>query len=187
MPRAAGDGSVEEVPDEETIPFADVTYFDKDEEQDIGEVVDVNALKAILDAKVKGLGANRFYMVRIDGEFAQMHVRSELAQEEPYKPLAKVLETDQTFFDYENVSGTVVGLFCPAYMNMLNAVGWHFHFISDDRQVGGHIVDLSCEQATVQWDHTQEFAMKLPDSESFKEFDLTVDQSEDIKKVETGE
>ena len=29
--------------------------------------------------------------------------------------------------------------------------------------------------------------MKLPDSESFKEFDLTVDQSEDIKKVETGE
>ena len=71
MPRAAGDGSVEEVPDEETIPFADVTYFDKDEEQDIGEVVDVNALKAILDAKVKGLGANRFYMVRIDGEFAR--------------------------------------------------------------------------------------------------------------------
>lgn len=29
--------------------------------------------------------------------------------------------------------------------------------------------------------------MKLPDSEAFKDYDLTVDQSEDIKKVETGE
>ena len=184
MPRAAGDGSVEEVPDEETIPFADVTYFDKDEEQDIGEVVDVNALKAILDAKVKGLGANRFYMVRIDGEFAQMHVRSELAQEEPYKPLAKVLETDQTFFDYENVSGTVVGLYCPAYMNMLNAVGWHLHFVSKDRTKGGHVLGLSVDQADLSWDLTDSFQMILPGGSAFQGFDLSADQSEDIKKVE---
>lgn len=72
-------------------------------------------------------------MVRIDGVFPEMHVRSELAQEKPYQPLAKVLETDQTFYNFEDVKGTVVGLYCPAYMNMLNAVGWHFHFISDDR------------------------------------------------------
>ena len=62
-----------------------------------------------------------------------MQVRSELPQTEPYKPLAKVLETDQTFFDYENIKGTVVGLYCPEYMSDLNAVGWHFHFISEDR------------------------------------------------------
>ena len=29
--------------------------------------------------------------------------------------------------------------------------------------------------------------MKLPGNEAFKGFDLTVDQSEDIKKVESGE
>ena len=29
--------------------------------------------------------------------------------------------------------------------------------------------------------------MILPDNEMFNSFDLTIDQSEDIKKVETGE
>ena len=185
--RAAGDGSVEVVNDDETIPFADVTYFDNDEEQKADAVESIDALKELLNKKVEELGENRFYMVRIDGVFPEMHVRSELAQEKPYQPLAKVLETDQTFYDFEDVKGTVVGLYCPAYMNMLNAVGWHFHFISDDRQAGGHVVDLRGDKATIRWDYTQEFSMKLPDSEAFKDYDLTVDQSEDIKKVETGD
>ena len=34
---------------------------------------------------------------------------------------------------------------------------------------------------------TQGFEMKLPDNEMFDGFDLTIDQSEDIKEVETGE
>ena len=185
--RAAGDGSVEVVNDEETIPFADVTFFDNDEEQKADAVESIDALKELLNKKVEELGENRFYMVRIDGVFPEMYVRSELAQEKPYQPLAKALETDQTFYDFEDVKGTVVGLYCPAYMNMLNAVGWHFHFISDDRQAGGHVVDLRGDKATIRWDYTQEFSMKLPDSEAFKDYDLTVDQSEDIKKVETGE
>lgn len=61
------------------------------------------------------LGENKFYFIRIDGTFNEMNVRSEYAQEKPYKPLAEVLETDQTFFDYENIEGTVVGLYCPPY------------------------------------------------------------------------
>ena len=115
----------------------------------------------------------------------EMTMRSELAQEEPYQPLAKVLET--AFYNFENAKGTVVGLYCLAYMSMLNAVGWHFHFISDDRKAGGHVVDLRVDSAAIRWDYTQEFSMKLPGNEAFKGFDLTVDQSEDIKKVETGE
>ena len=185
--RAAGDGSVEVVSDEETVPFADVTYFDNDEEQETEAVESIGTLKELLNEKVEELSENRFYMVRIDGTFPEMHVRSELAQEEPYQPLAKVLETDQTFFDFENVKGTVVGLYCPAYMSMLNAVGWHFHFISNDRKAGGHVVDLRGDNLAIRWDYTQEFSMKLPGNEAFKGFDLTVDQSEDIKKVESGE
>ena len=120
--RAAGDGSVEAVPDDETIPFSNVTFFDKDETQAIAsadEINDIKSLTAMLDEKVASLGENRFYVIRIDGKFDKMNVRSELAQSEPYKPLAEVLETDQTFFDYENIEGTVVGLYCPPYMSSL--------------------------------------------------------------------
>ena len=126
-------------------------------------------------------------MIKAEGTFTKMDVRSELPQKKPYKPLAKVLETDQTFFNYENIKGTVVGLYCPEYMNDLNAVGWHFHFISEDRKAGGHVLDLSATETNVTMDRTDYFSMTLPDNEMFNEFDLTIDQSEDIKKVEKGD
>ncbi len=185
--RAAYDGAIEIVADEETIPFSNVTFFDADEVIQLTDIDSVGALKTALDKKVSESGENRFYMIKAEGTFSTMNVRSELPQTKPYKPLAVVLETDQTFFDYDNIQGTVVGLYCPAYMNDLNAVGWHFHFVSDDRLYGGHVLDLSAETIEVSIDRTDSFAMVLPDNEMFNTFDLTIDQSEDIKKVETGE
>ena len=126
-------------------------------------------------------------MVKIEGTFNKMQVRSELPQTQPYKPLAKVLETDQTVFNYDNIKGTIVGLYCPNYMDKLNAKGWHFHFISDDKTKGGHILELAFDSANASIDRTDEFAMILPDNDMFNNFDLSVDQSSDIKKVETGE
>ncbi len=185
--RAAHDGSIEIAADDETIPFSNVTFFDADEAIKLSGIDSVNVLKAELDRKVHETGDNRFYMIRAEGTFSSMQVRSELPQTKPYKPLAEVLETDQTFFDYENIKGTVVGLYCPDYMNDLNAVGWHFHFISDDRKSGGHVLDLAADELEVSIDRTDRFSMALPDNEMFNSFDLTIDQSDDIKKVETGE
>ncbi len=184
--RAAGDGTVEEVGDSETIPFADVTFFDADVKEALDQVGSLEELRALLDEKVQALGPNRFYMIRIDGTFSSLSVRSEYAQTEPYEPLAKVLETDQTFFDYEDLEGTAVGLYCPPFMDGLNAPGWHLHFLSSDRTKGGHVLDMAAESAELSMDATDGFAMALPDNEAFSSFDLAQDQSEDIKKVEMG-
>ena len=182
--RAAGDGSVEAVADDELIPFSDVSFFDVDEAETVEAGTDFSSLTESMNAKIAELGENRFYVIRLDGTFEVVNARSEYAQEEPYKPLAEVLETDQTFFDYENVKGTVVGLYCPEYMNDLNATGWHLHFISEDRTKGGHVLGLTVDAATLSWDYTDGFQMILPETEMFAGLDLTVDQSEDIEKVE---
>ena len=185
--KAKGDGSVDIVKDEETIPFSNVTFFDTDEKLNIGQITDIESLKQFLDQKVEEKAPNQFCVVRIDGTFREMNVRSEYKQTEPYQPLAKVLETDQTFFDYSDIEGTVVGLYCPPYMNMLNATGWHLHFISKDRTQGGHVLGLNVDQAELTLDYTDGFLMELPENEMFRQFDLTVDQSEDIGKVEMGQ
>ena len=182
--RAAGDGSVEEVSDDTLIPFSNVSFFDEDVKDTLNGVDDITALQDILNQKVSELGENKFYFIRIDGTFNEMNVRSEYAQEEPYKPLAEVLETDQTFFDYENIEGTVVGLYCPPYMSDLNATGWHLHFVSSDKTKGGHVLGLNVDEAELGMDITEGFEMALPDTEMFADFDLTIDQSEDIEKVE---
>jgi acetolactate decarboxylase len=141
----------------------------------------------ILNGKVAELGGNRFYMIRIDGVFNTVYARSEYAQDKPYEPLVVVLETDQTFFDMENVSGTVVGLYCPAYMSELNNAGWHLHFISDDRTSGGHVLDLAIEEAVITWDYTDNFEMILPDNDEFTQIDFSIDRSEDVRRAETNE
>ena len=128
-----------------------------------------------------------FYVVKINSTFDKMFVRSELKQEKPYKTLDKALETDQREFNYENIKGTVVGLYCPDYMSGLNALGWHFHFISDDKAKGGHILDLNFGNADAELDITPKFDMKLSDDEVFQGMELSKDVSKEIKKVETNE
>lgn len=185
--RAAGDGTVEVPSDDETIPFSNVTFMDADEEVSINNVASFDDLMEILNGKVAELGGNRFYMIRIDGVFNTVYARSEYAQDKPYEPLVVVLETDQTFFDMENVSGTVVGLYCPAYMSELNNAGWHLHFISDDRTSGGHVLDLAIEEAVITWDYMDNFEMILPDNDEFTQIDFSIDRSEDVRRAETNE
>ena len=183
--KAKGDGTVELVDDGETIPFCGITFLDADEAWSVEKVESYDKLLEILNQKVEENGINRFYAASVTGRFSEMNVRSEYAQEEPYEPLAKVLETDQTFFDYTDLEGTIVALYCPPYMSDLNAAGWHLHFISEDKTKGGHVLGLQMEKAEIALDITDSFQMKLPDNEMFSGFDLTIDQSEDIKKVET--
>ena len=78
----------------------------------------------------------------------------------------------------------MVGLYCPPYMSALNAVGWHLHFISEDRTKGGHVLGLHIADAVLTWKDLDGLEVRLPKNERFAGFDLTVDQTEDIKKIE---
>ena len=183
--QALGDGSVKEAADDETVPFSNVTFFDGDVSVDLKDIKDMASLKAELDKTVAKKGKNMFYMVKVSGTFEKMCVRSEIKQEKPYESLDKALETDQREFNYENITGTVVGLYCPDYMGGLNAAGWHFHFISDDRTKGGHILELNFKKATAELDITPSFDMVLSDNGDFQSMELAKDVNDAIKKVET--
>ena len=185
--QALGDGTVQVAADDETVPFSNVTFFDKDGSVELSDINDVNALKEKLNAMVEENGKNLFYFVKMSGTFEKMNVRSEIKQEKPYKTLDKALETDQREFSYDNITGTVVALYCPDYMNGLNTPGWHFHFISDDKTKGGHLLDLQFAKATAEYDATPEFDMCLTDNGDFQQMELSKDVSDAIKKVETNE
>ena len=184
--RAAGDGRVEIVSDDETIPFSVVTFIDADVIKRLNGIPDFDAFHNKLNMIVQQRGINRFHMIRVDGMFHKINVRSVYAQEEPYKKLTEVMECDQTFFDYENIEGTMIGVYCPPYMSALNAVGWHFHFISGDKTKGGHVLGVSIADALLTWDDIDGLEVRLPQNEKFAGLDLTLDQSEDIKRVETN-
>jgi acetolactate decarboxylase len=185
--QAAGDGSVNLMEDAATIPFGNVTFLDSDETLDVSGVESFEALLKQLDGRVAELGTNIFYAARIDGTFDKMNVRSEYKQEKPYPTIVDALAADQTFFDLEEVEGSMVGVYCPPYMASLNSAGWHFHFVTADRKQGGHVLDCAINKATATIDKTKEFDLALPGSQKFESTDFTVDRSADVKKAETNE
>ncbi len=182
--RAIWDGSVEVAPDSETVPFSNVTFFDADIKAEHVNADSSSGLKSILNSVVRNHGRNQFYMAKITGLFPSMLVRSELEQKEPYKPLNDALKTDQREFTYSDIKGTVVALYCPDYMDGLNTAGWHLHFISEDRQKGGHVLDLSVQDGTLEMDIISEFAMVIPNRDSFNGKSLSTDMKEAIEQVE---
>ena len=182
--RAIWDGSVEIAPDNETVPFSNVTFFDSDIKAENVNADSSGELKSILNSIVRKHGRNQFYMAKVTGLFPSILVRSELKQEEPYKPLNDALKTDQREFTYSDIRGTIIALYCPAYMDGLNTAGWHLHFISEDRQKGGHVLDLAVQDGSLELDIISEFAMVVPNRESFNSKNLETDLKKEIEQVE---
>ena len=184
--QALADGSIAIPSDDEKIPFSNVTFFDTDESLDLSGISDMAELQSKLNTVVEEKGSNLFYVVRIDGTFPDLKVRSEYKQEKPYRMLDEALASDQTEFDYENAEGTIVGLYCPDYMGGLNNAGWHFHYISGDLTRGGHVLKVSVEKATALIDATDGFEMVLPEAGDFQEMDLAKNVDEALHKAETA-
>ena len=123
-------------------------------------------------------------MVKLPAEFSSILFRSEYGSQEPYPTLVEALKGKQTEFTEQNIKGTLVGLYCPSYMGELNSVGWHFHFLSADKKKGGHILELSLQNATAYLDQTDKFTLILHDDKKFHELNLAKDMKEDIRSAE---
>lgn len=185
--QAIGDGSTVIPPDHETVPFSNVTFFEKDISLPLSDVADMASLQETLNTAVNEHGANLFYMVKIEGTFSSIKVRSEYKQEKPYRDLDVALAADQVEFDHENARGTMVGLYCPSFMGGLNSIGWHFHFITEDLKQGGHVLQVSVDEAVAELDATSGFELMLPeDDTAFQTMDLSRDMDEAIHRAETA-
>ena len=106
-------------------------------------------------------------------------------QTPPYKPLAEVVN-GQSVFEFVNLTGTLVGFRTPDFMRGLNVPGWHLHFLSDDGEHGGHVLDLRLEPVIVDIDYADKVEVELPHDRAFNRAALGRDMKEELRKVEQG-
>lgn len=170
--------------DTDTIPFSNITFFEKDFSIALSNIDGKAALESKLGECLKKEGENNFYMVKIPAEYAEILIRSEAKQSKPYPTLVQALEKTQKEVTLTNVRGTIVGLYCPTFMSSLNSVGWHFHFISEDKKFAGHVLNMKVKSGEAQFDKTEKFAMRLPNNKEFQNLNFSKDLSEDIRKAE---
>ncbi len=157
-------GIPEHVGDEETTPFAAVTTFVADQVLNLDGPLDYAELQQALDAQLSTF--NIPVAFKVTGTFPWMQTRSVPRQSTPYPPLSEAV-AEQSVFDLTDARGTMVGFRTPAYLAQVNAAGYHFHFLSDDRMAGGHVLDAVTGPVRVELQYMRDFRMLLPQNDSF--------------------
>ncbi len=181
--RADVDGAIEELDPETRTPFAVVADFTPSIEFALEAPVSNEELAATIDQHLPEGAAS--CALRIDGEFESIHARSVPRQHPPYRPLTEVV-ADQHVFDFEGVTGTVVGFRFPEYAQGIEVAGYHLHFISEDRRRGGHVLELRPARSRVQLDPSGELHMELPPGIELSSPELGEQTRKAIQRVEQG-
>jgi acetolactate decarboxylase len=177
MYQALADGTVRTADLDGTTPFAAVTFFQKD-----GQMKDVAA--ATLEDLDKQLDRqlprhNSPYAIRIDAAFTELTLRSVPAQSPPYQPLVDVVKHQATW-QHRDLRGTMIGLRCPSWVGTLNVAGYHWHFLSDDHQIGGHVLACQFREGLLRYDECTTLVIRVPASRAFDDFDADKIKHEDI-------
>lgn len=177
------DGIAYPIADDEKTPFAVVSFFEIDKSIEINDSLDYEQFIEYIDNNIHT--NNLFYLIIVEGDFDYIKTRSVPIQERPYVPLVKAVE-GQRVFEFTNVRGTLVGFRMPDYVGAMNVPGYHFHFLTEDKKAGGHVLDLKIRNQVVHIDYTTQFFMTPPDNEEFYKLNSNKDTGEDIRIVEKG-
>jgi acetolactate decarboxylase len=175
-----GTGAVAEASPNAWAPFAVVTRFSPETNVTLGPISTFLELQRLCDLHRKS--GNLFYALRLDGAFARMRTRAV----NPAAPGARLLDATkaQSEFSFENISGTLVGLWSPGFSSAFSVAGYHLHFLSSDHQHGGHVLDLEAEQLQLQLETLNDFHLVLPESRSFLRADLSKNTADELAYAE---
>lgn len=177
------DGKAYELSDSDKTPFADVTFFKAQSSFNIKEALLMPELYSFLDNKM--ISDNVFSAVKITGTFKKITVRSVPKQEKPYKKLKAIVKTGQKVYEYENVTGTIIGFKSPEFVSKIGVPGYHFHFIDNEFKFGGHLLSVETDIINIAIMSAHKFNLILPDTKAFYELDLKEDKKDALKMVET--
>jgi acetolactate decarboxylase len=176
------DGVAYPVSESMKTPFASVTFFDTDREVQLPEGMNYGSSAEFLDRILPT--KNIFYAIKIEGTFSYIKTRSVPRQKKPYPPLVELTKNQPTF-ELINVDGAIIGFRCPLYVSGVNVPGYHLHFLTRNRDAGGHVLEFKLKQAVASIDNTSQFLMILPGEDSdFYKARLTEGTQDDLEKSE---
>jgi acetolactate decarboxylase len=173
-------GTVEQVDGDRLIPYAVVTRFSPEFRADHQEIPAFRALAEACDRLRKW--NNVFYAFRAEGTFHTVNTR--VMKPVPKGTTLSAAASVQQEFRFEEMRGTLVGIWSPAFAASFSVPGYHFHFLSEDRKSGGHVLDCQASDIQIEGCAMNEMHVSLPETEDFLTADLTRDPQADLMKAE---
>lgn len=166
----------------ENLPFVDVCRFGEVDGTGV-EALDLDALTAAVEDRL--VSRNLFHAVRLDGVVTRVRTRVTRPQEGRHRPLADVAAEQIETVTLDR-AGVVVGFWMPRIYQGISVAGLHLHFLSDDRLVGGHVLDIEISEAVLRLSAFAQISLRLPLDEEFLSTELTHGEDRRIVAIEGG-
>jgi acetolactate decarboxylase len=177
------DGGAYEIDPRTRTPFAVVTFFEPTLSRTLDTPTDFDGFCALLDRLVGDEAP--CCAVRLDGRFDYVKTRSVPRQRKPYPALAEVVKHQPTF-ELRDVPGSIVGFRFPSYAQGLNVAGYHFHFITEDRDAGGHVLGFRLASGELSVDQEADLRLELPPGVDLPAPDPSAAKREELERIERG-
>jgi acetolactate decarboxylase len=174
------EGRVHIVDEQALTPFACVTFYRPLSHDELNTELSYTEFQEWL----RGLlpSPNIFYAIRVEGRFASIRVRS-VPKQENYRPLVEVAR-EQPVFTFSDIEGTLVGFFTPSFVSSLSVPGLHLHFLSADRQRGGHLLECRPTRVRAGVQFISSLELALPMGLDYLTWDFSRDTKQDLDKAE---
>jgi acetolactate decarboxylase len=164
--RIREDGVVSEGDPDDEVVYADACFFKSDTIIHLDSFLNYDSLRSRLNQYLPS--ANHFYAFTVHGVFDSVTLGGLHKQSPPFQKGLDVLIPQRPVFKGNNVAGTMVGFYCPQFIGDINTAGYHFHFISDDKQLGGHVMELtSAKKVEIKMQKLVRYHFDMPASSSF--------------------
>jgi len=178
----SANGAIAPVDGDRLIPYAVVTRFSAAFRVNHLELPHLDALVMACDHLRES--DNVFYAFRARGTFRTVKTRV-------MKPVLegttlKMAASAQQEFCFEQLQGTLIGLWAPGFAASFSVPGYHFHFLSEDRKKGGHVLECHASDVVIEACSINEMHVSLPETEAYLRADLTRDPVRDLLEAENN-
>lgn len=176
------DGSARKALDSQKSPFAVMTFFNSDIEHSFSYGASQQEIHNTINQYVPS--DNLFCAIKIEGEFELVKTRTVPRQEPPYLPMLEAIK-NQPIFTFYNETGIITGFRSPQFTQGMNVAGFHEHYINQQRQGGGHVLDYYLKYGTLKIGVISRFTIDLPCQATFLQANLIPDNlHQAIEKAE---
>ncbi|MDB5347059.1 MAG: D-psicose/D-tagatose/L-ribulose 3-epimerase [Schlesneria sp.] len=168
--RAKSDGAVTVADDNDELCFTQLCFYEPGRTRwEARSGLSRETLRTFLE-HVLTFG-NSFCAFRIHGKFASVVASAPPLLKKPYPRIDKVGPMRKSY-TFEDLEGTIVGYYSPVFAQDVGVPGYHLHFISDDKQHGGHVESFSLTGGCIDAVRINEMTLRLPTSKEYDDCKL---------------
>ncbi|MEO6329236.1 MAG: acetolactate decarboxylase [Ginsengibacter sp.] len=163
-------GAVKLADDSVDISYLNTTFFEKKFSFQIDKHTSYDSIRKEIELHFPS--RNFFYAFKIHGEFDTLKLGSIQKQQKPYPQGLDSLIPNRPKFNHTNISGTMVGFYCPDFIGEINVAGFHLHFLSDDKKTGGHVMEFTGKNFKIEMNKLTTYCFVLPETEDYNKVNL---------------